>query len=632
MATTAVSSLKAAIAKSRDILRHPDVSITGMDAINHIAMYLTSRFITIETAEAFGIPADYAWETMMKIIQTEKDGLQTAFNRFYYKGQDCLVHILDSEFQTDCIPFLIESVVCHKELMETFDAIDVATLNTADMQVDILGCLYEIILAQNASKSRDLGQFFTNRAMARHMVELCNPKVKASGIPESVCDPAMGTAGFLVMVLKHFKRNGHTIDWSVQHKEIHGCETDPKVACTARMNLFLETRGTSGKNTLTTRNTLAQDMDCTGYDVILANFPFGLRKLVYTQCCERLRNMKIAPGTNGEALFLALSMASLNKGGRAAVIVTDTILEGNSKQIKDTRKYLLENFELKRVIHTKNKPTRLFMNTTICPSILFFENTGKPTKDVEFWDLGVTASGDVETTKLRTIPVQEIRTLKLSRYSELRTGTHPSYPSMKLNDVCNSKKGEVIKKGNKASGKYPVMGGGRNYMGTYSAYNRDGNTITISSSGSAGHVKWHPNSFWAGDCFTIESKDKSVLNDRFLYYTLAANPRLTTQHQIGGVVPHCYWKDVQNIEIAVPPLKIQNQIVQSFDKLIETISIDELLVLGSDDSHPNPIMYHMLSHPDGRVFNPIVAAKKELNKQKTIMVDSAKALFTQNKA
>jgi len=627
--STSVATFKSAVAKSLDILRHPDFSITGEKTMNILAMYITSRFITTKTAKAFGIPNEYAWESMMKTMQTEKNGLQTAFDRFYHPEQDCLIRSLDREFKTECMSFGIKSVMCHKQLMETFDTIEIDTL---DMQIDILGYVYELLLKESGSKSRHLGQYFTNRPMARFMVELCDPKLKSNGVPESVCDPAMGAAGFLVTVLKYFKQKGHTIDWSVQQKEIHGCETDPEVACIARMNFFMETRGASGRETLTTRNTLAEDVDCTGYDIILANFPFGVKKLVYSECCERIRNLKIAPGTNGEALFLAITMASLNIGGRAAVVVTDTFLEGNSKQIKETRKYLLDHFELRKVIHTKNKPTRLFMNTTICPTILFFENTGFPTSQVEFSELGVTVDGKVETTVLQTIPVHQLRTLKLSRYSNTHNGTHPSYPSMKLKDICDSKKGEVLKKENKTEGIYHVMGGGRNYMGSHSNYNRDGDMVTISSSGTAGYVKWHSGKFWAGDCFTLESKDETKVSNRFLYYSLATNPKLTTQHQIGGVVPHCYWKDVQDVEIAIPPIEVQHQIVNSLNKIFSTISLEELLVLGSDDKHPNPIMYHMLSHPDGSVFQTIVNAKKEMDRQKEIMLEQARSLFKKKSA
>ena len=75
---------------------------------------------------------------------------------------------------------------------------------------------------------------------------------------------------------------------------------------------------------------------------------------------------------------------SLARGGRCAVVVPDGMLVNCSTLHNDTRKYLLNNFELKRVIKMEGQ---FFMNTGIKPSILFFENTGNPTQAVEFWDV-----------------------------------------------------------------------------------------------------------------------------------------------------------------------------------------------------------------------------------------------------
>ena len=60
------------------------------------------------------------------------------------------------------------------------------------------------------SAARDLGQFFTDRFICEYMTELCKPRFKSPGVPESVCDPTMGTAGFLTRIIKYFKKHHPT--------------------------------------------------------------------------------------------------------------------------------------------------------------------------------------------------------------------------------------------------------------------------------------------------------------------------------------------------------------------------------------------------------------------------------------
>jgi type I restriction-modification system DNA methylase subunit len=143
------------------------------------------------------------------------------------------------------------------------------------------------------------------------MIELCSPKFKQEGVPESVCDPTMGTGGFLSSYVKYYKQKyeGVPINWKLQQAEIHGCDTDMKVAGIARMNLFMETNGHNCEN-LKTFDSLHNDLTPFTYDIILANMPFGLKGIKYTDCSKRIKSLGIN-GTKSEPLFLQLMMVSL---------------------------------------------------------------------------------------------------------------------------------------------------------------------------------------------------------------------------------------------------------------------------------------------------------------------------------
>jgi len=440
-----VEEFKSAVVRIRDILRGPGVAISGMDSMRHICLYLMSRYMTKNEVMSLGVPDKFAWENLIEMVQTKDNGEQNALDYFFHKdAQDCLVYHFDRLFGTENFSFDIKNIKKHKEILEILDKVNMEQI---DCKMDILGWVYEQHLKTGSSASRDLGQFFTDRSICDYMVKICNPGFKSKGVPESVCDPSMGTGGFLTSYMKFYKKHhaDKSVDWSIQHKEIHGCDTDAKVAGVARMNLFMESGGKirdkpgdrdrEETRTLKTRDSLYRDLTQTGYDLILANMPFGLKGIKHADCCERVKDLKIR-GTKSEPLFLQLMMVSLNRGGRCAVVVPDGMLVNSSSCHNDTRKYLLNNFELKRVIKMKGQ---FFMNTGIQPSILFFENTGKPTSVVEFWDVIKGANGDIEETMVLSVPRAKFDascSFDMRRYQEVKAVANPAgFPMVKLGDI-----------------------------------------------------------------------------------------------------------------------------------------------------------------------------------------------------
>ncbi len=100
------------------------------------------------------------------------------------------------------------------------------------------------------------------------------------------------------------------------------------------------------------------------YDIILCNFPTGLRNIIHANCCEKIKRLKIR-GTKSEPLILQLIMMSLNNNGKASIIVPNTLLNNDSKQHVETRNYLINNFNVSNIISCDNNL-----------SILFFEKNG----------------------------------------------------------------------------------------------------------------------------------------------------------------------------------------------------------------------------------------------------------------
>ncbi len=126
------------------------------------------------------------------------------------------------------------------------------------------------------------------------------------------------------------------------------------------------------------------------FDKIFFDFPNGIHNITHASCCKRIKNLKLR-GTKSEPLLLQLVMMSLNKNGQAFVIVPDSLLYSDSVQPIETRKYLLENYNVKEIIQLDEsvyfnsritRDLKSYVNT--CKnSLLIFENKGK-TENVVF--------------------------------------------------------------------------------------------------------------------------------------------------------------------------------------------------------------------------------------------------------
>jgi restriction endonuclease S subunit len=575
-----IQRFEAAIEKIRNILR--SVAITGMDSMRHCCLYVLSRAITRETAGKLKIPEKFAWENIMHTLHTVDGGDQKVIDLFGNPNQESLVAHFDRLFKTQNFSFDVKSLPKHKEILEILNPLNLKAL---DSSMDILGWVYEDHLRKGSTSSRDLGQFFTDRKICDYMVALCKPTFKIPRVPESICDPTMGTAGFLSMFIKYFKKAypDTPVDWNVQQKEVHGCDSDSKVAGLARLNLFLESGGVF--QNLVTKDSLGTDLPAMGYDIICANMPFGLKGLKYADSCERVKKLGINT-TKSEPLFMQLMMVSLNMGGRCAVVVPDGMLVNNSKGHNATRKYLLDNFELKRVIKMRGS---FFTNTGIQPSIMYFVNTGMPTSEVEFWDVEDKGNGTVIEKMVLSVPrskFDDACSLDMRRYQEVAVVANTGgYPMVKLGDVVTLKQGfpfksadyvsvgeglYVLKHNNLQDGVVEVS---KNQDCISSSQNTTNyllkkGDVVVSMDFDCGKVGKIVNDGWVlNQRMSLLRTNSEHLSQDYLYWILFAGKfhESMTNVNTGTTIKHISGKNIAEAMIPLPPLHIQQEIVTALD-------------------------------------------------------------------
>lgn len=247
---------------------------------------------------------------------------------------------------------------------------------------DVRGDIYEYLLSKIATAGVN-GQFRTPRHIIRMMVELTDPKAD-----DVICDPACGTAGFLVSAGEYLKeRRREEIFFSREKKEhymnhmFHGFDMDRTMLRIGAMNMM--THGIDNPF-IEYRDSLSdQNADREKYSLILANPPFKGSLDADIVSADLL---KLCKTKKTELLFLALFLKMLKVGGRCACIVPDGVLFGSSKAHKDIRRELVENNRLEAVI---SMPSGVFKPYAgVSTAVLVFTKTGHGgTDEVWFYDM-----------------------------------------------------------------------------------------------------------------------------------------------------------------------------------------------------------------------------------------------------
>jgi type I restriction enzyme M protein len=141
-------------------------------------------------------------------------------------------------------------------------------LTLTDVDSDVKGDAFEYFLKESTSTKNDLGEYFTPRHIVKTMVRLVNPK-----IGEKVYDPFCGTGGFLIETFRHINNNMIRNDdtrTKLAQETIFGNEITNTARIT-KMNMILVGDGHSN---IHTQDSLANPVEGI-YDVVITNMPYS---------------------------------------------------------------------------------------------------------------------------------------------------------------------------------------------------------------------------------------------------------------------------------------------------------------------------------------------------------------------
>jgi type I restriction enzyme M protein len=247
---------------------------------------------------------------------------------------------------------------------------------------DTKGDVYEYMLSKIASAGQN-GQFRTPRHIISLMVEMTRPQLE-----DEICDPACGTAGFLIAASEHVRREHPELLHEASARRhyhnsmFHGFDFDSTMLRIGSMNMLLH--GVEQPD-IRYRDSLSEGAgeDEELYSLILANPPFA-GSLDYETTAKNL--LQVVKTKKTELLFIALFLRLLRPGGHAAVIVPDGVLFGSSKAHKELRRVLVEDQKLDAVVKLPSGVFKPYAG--VSTAILFFTKTESGGTDyVWFYDV-----------------------------------------------------------------------------------------------------------------------------------------------------------------------------------------------------------------------------------------------------
>jgi type I restriction enzyme M protein len=195
------------------------------------------------------------------------------------------------------------------------------------LEVDIKAAVFEGLLEKAASEGKKgAGQYFTPRLLIQSIVRCVRPDPRVH--PElTLCDPACGTGGFLVVAYEWFREEtrGQVLPPDllerVRRRTYFGQELVERPRRLALMNLYLHNLAPE----IHRGDSIYEPPDLATlrrFDVVLTNPPFGSKGANQAPS----RPDFAVTSSNKQLNFLQHVLTLLKPGGRAAVIVPDNCL------------------------------------------------------------------------------------------------------------------------------------------------------------------------------------------------------------------------------------------------------------------------------------------------------------------
>lgn len=548
-------------------------------ALDHMTFFFAYRLIE-QQADTLNLPQECRWSYIASI--SNENDLFEAIKRGVQHFRKNKRSVTYPFFR----PHEIQKADIVFEIVRHINRISLQTLH----ETDVLGDIFEYMLSRGMSTMADEGQYFTNRKLCKLAFKLAydikQTLRRADGSLCTFADWFCGTGGFPAEYIKGVQSHIPDIDWKKERTAIYCQDMNLSSVTTTLLNLLILTGVPFSNDTICNSNsfsdpiTIGKDAPFPGVsiDYEFMNPPYGGDKgkgkdykFAYA------RNVKGTDGKKVKKFFVneeiqsigiedddkvsagvQLAMATLSSdGGVCCIVLPQGFFFGVTAKAVELRKKLAEEYKIHAVVDIASGA---FVNTGTKTSMLVFQRGVGPTETVKFLDMSETILVEAPLDALR----EKNYCLNYKQYVPQETLTLEGFQNYTLKDVCEFKRGNTITKAELQGGPYPVIGGGTSPIGYHDKYNRPEHTILISQSGTAGYISKYPTPVWASDCFSVESKTP-ILTNAYLYHILKSIEPTIRSLKHGTAQPHVYPTTIEHLEIPIPSLEVQRQIIDTID-------------------------------------------------------------------
>lgn len=561
-------------------------------ALQAMIFFFAYRLIELQ-ADTLSLPQECRWSYIAS-IQNENDlfeAIKKGTTSFRNRKQT------KSFFK----PIEIQKAETIYEIVKQINRLSLNILQ----ETDTLGDIFEYMLSRGMSTMADEGQYYTNRKICKLAFKLAYDLKKTLRRPDgTLCtfaDWFVGTGGFPGEYVRGVNQNLQDVDWKKDSASIYCQDMNVSSVTTTLLNLLILTGIPFGNERIRSSNsfqdpiTKGQGAPFSGVEIdyCFMNPPYGgdktkgkEYKFSYTKKVkgedgittkkfnvnEDIQTIGVEDDDKVSA-GVQLAMATLAPGGVCAIVLPQGFFFGASKKVIELRKKLTEEYKIWYVVDIASGS---FINTGTKTSMLIFQKGVGPTDTVKFIGLDEKLIVEAKLVDLRG----KVYSLNYKQYLAQEVTEVEGFEMVKLGDLVNFSGGKFTTGYSKENpGAYPFFSGKTLQPdGTCKDFCFDGDEYLVMIKDGGSGIGNYSDSVGMGKVFYVRGKSAGTShnvalhkkNDKvilmYLYYYLKTiRPKIMdlAKYTTGlGVIGQ---GDLRDIDIAIPSLETQQQIVEAID-------------------------------------------------------------------
>jgi type I restriction-modification system DNA methylase subunit/restriction endonuclease S subunit len=545
-------------------------------ALEHMTFFFAYRLIE-QQADALSLPQECRWSYIANIKNAGElfAEIENGTAKFW---ENPVTQIFFK-------PHEIKKVDLVYDIVQEINRISLKTLQ----ETDSLGDMFEYMLGRGMSTMSDEGQYFTNRTICKLAFKLAYDIKKnlrrADGTLCTFADWFCGTGGFPAEFIKGVNQNLPSVDWEKEFTSIYCQDMNLSSVTSTLLNMLILTgvpfsgEKIRGSNSFSEPITTGAGAPFNGVtiDYCFMNPPYGGDKTKGKEYkFAYSKKVKGEDGSTTKKFFVnqeiqsigiedddkvsagvQLAMATLSAdGGVCSIVLPQGFFFGASKKCVELRKKIAEEYKIWYVVDIASGA---FKNTGTKTSMMVFQKGVGATDKVSFIGLDEKLLVEATLSELRA----KNYSLNYKQYLPQSAVEVEGVEMVKLGDLATITTGKNKTPDDKKGSLYPYYGTS-GVTGYTDHFLEDGEYILTARNGTIGNTFLIKGKSYPSDhMFTLRVNEKCLL--KYLYYWMMSNKKVMENLANVTTIPGITRSYLIDIQIPIPSLERQEQIVEAID-------------------------------------------------------------------